>query len=49
MARPESTAHVDETVAGAALKLPEDVRGKVDAASERYGERLEQEHRPAGD
>ncbi len=38
---PESTAHVDETIAGAALKLPADVRGKLDAASEHYSRRLE--------
>lgn len=49
LAGPESTAHVDETIDGAALKLPEDVRGKLDAASMRYGERLEQEHRRVGD
>ena len=49
LAGPESTAHVDETLAGAALKLPAEVRGKLDAASEYYGEKLEQEHRPVGD
>ena len=48
LAGPESTAHVDETIAGAALKLPEDVRGKLDAASEHYGRRLEEAHRSAG-
>ena len=49
MAGPESTAHVDETIDGASLKLPADVRRKLDAASVRYSERLEQEHRPVGD
>ena len=49
LAGPESAAHVDETIDGAALKLPADVRGKLDAASARYSERLEQEHRPVGD
>ncbi|MCY3763796.1 MAG: hypothetical protein OXH06_00050 [Gemmatimonadetes bacterium] len=49
LAGPESTTHVDETIDGPVLVLPADVRGKLDAASVRYGERLEQEHRPVGD
>ncbi|MDE3260269.1 MAG: hypothetical protein OYM47_20735 [Gemmatimonadota bacterium] len=49
LAGPESTAHVDETFDGPVLVLPAEVRGKLDAASVRYGERLEQEHRPVDD
>ncbi|MDE2887313.1 MAG: hypothetical protein OXR72_03805 [Gemmatimonadota bacterium] len=45
----ESTALVDETIAGATPRLPADVRGKLDAASGRYCEKLEQEHRPVDD
>ena len=45
LAGPESTAHVDETLAGAALKLPAELRATLDAASERYGERMEEAHR----
>lgn len=41
LAGPESTDHVDETLAGAALKLPAEVCAKLDAASARYSERLE--------
>ncbi|MDE3000298.1 MAG: hypothetical protein OXU79_14585 [Gemmatimonadota bacterium] len=40
LAGPESTANVDKTIAGATLKLPAEVRGELDAASVRYGERL---------
>lgn len=45
LAGPESTAHADETLAGAALKLPSELRTKLDAASARYGERMEAAHR----
>lgn len=49
LAGPESTAHVDETIAGASLKLPSDLRRKLDMASECYSRKLEQKHRPVGD
>ncbi len=45
LAGPESTAHVDETLAGAALKLPAELRARLDAASERYSERMEEANR----
>ena len=45
LAGPESTAHVDETLAGAALKLPPELRATLDAASARYSERMEAAHR----
>ncbi len=47
LAGPESTDHVDEILAGAALKLHADVRGKLDAASDNYGKRLEAADRQA--
>ena len=47
LAGPESTAHVDETLAGAALKLPAELRATLDAASGRYGERMEEAGRAA--